>query len=166
MSLAMHNEQAQSMRLTLLAQLLRNPLRFFGTLWTYFVVHDEAIGRWQKGMDPLSSSIQGSQRHRIDSTADCKTYIKQSVVVQVWAECHIPSDALPSTPHSSGSIPRRTPVNSSSLTGKLFAELYRLGFTPWRKTPAEEHFLNLRTLLLHINSAVASNAPAMCRRRE
>jgi hypothetical protein len=116
-------------------------------------------------MDPLSSSIEGSQRHRIDSTTDREAYVKQLVLVQVGAGYHIPSGALPSTPHSSGSIPRRTPANSSWLTGKLLAELYHLGFIPWRKTPAEEHFLNLRTLLLHINSAVASNAPAIGRRR-
>jgi hypothetical protein len=46
------------------------------------------------------------------------------------------------------------------VIGKLFAELYHLGFTPWSNLTAEEHFLSLRTLLLHMYSAAALGALA------
>ena len=44
--------------------------------------------------------------------------------------------------------------NSSFVIGKLVCELYHLVL---RHAAAEEHFLNLRTLLLHINDAVTLN---------
>lgn len=73
---------------------------------------------------------------------------------------NIPSGVLLSTPHFDLKTRARAFSNSSPLTGKLPAELYRLMFSPWRSVAVEEQFLNLRTLLLHIYRAVASNTAA------
>jgi hypothetical protein len=64
------------------------------------------------------------------------------------------------TVHLLGSTSSNAFSNSNSWIGKLFPELYHLVSITWRNAPAEEHFLNLRTLLLHIYSAVALDAPA------
>jgi hypothetical protein len=76
----MRKRQAHAIQLTLLVQLVCNPLGFFCALFTRFVVHNETVGWRQKRSGPLSSRIESSQRHRVDSAADCETCMLQSVM--------------------------------------------------------------------------------------
>jgi hypothetical protein len=143
------------MQRTLLLQLLSNPLRFFSALRAHSVVHDKAMGLGEELMDRLSLRIQRSKGHGVDSSTDREAYPCCQSSVHRLIGINIPNGVLLSVFHFQGSTFFRALVNSHSEIGKLFSELYHLVFTPWRETAAEEHFLSLRTLLLHMYSTVA-----------
>jgi hypothetical protein len=65
-------------------------------------------------------------------------------------QLHPPSGVLPSDVNFHCINFFKAHSNSSPVIGALFPELYHLVFTACLAICAEERFLNLRTLLLHI----------------
>ena len=144
---------------TLRAALVGNPFCFFCALRSHFVVHNESMGCCQFWLRGSEVRVQCCKCHRVytstysEACSDCQDAHYKCSRLASPSLSKLDAPWL-STPIHCPKTLSKASRNSSFVIGKLVCELYHLVL---RHAAAEEHFLNLRTLLLHINDAVALN---------